>query len=60
MLCLHDELLLHVPAASADAAATLLVDCLDETAARWAAAGSTARVRFVADVAVIERWSDAK
>ena len=57
VLCLHDELLLHVPAAAAEDAAKLLVDCLAETASRWSAAAS---VRFVADVAVIKRWSDAK
>jgi DNA polymerase-1 len=57
VLCLHDELLVHVPADSADAAAGLLRTCLDETAGRWAAATP---VRFVADVSIIERWSDAK
>jgi DNA polymerase-1 len=57
VLCLHDELLLQVPIATADDAAVLLLSCLDETATRWAAATP---VRFVADVSVIERWSDAK
>jgi DNA polymerase-1 len=57
VLCLHDELLLQVPVAAADDAAALLVSCLAETAARWAVATP---VRFVADVSVIERWSDAK
>jgi DNA polymerase-1 len=57
VLCLHDELLLHVPAESADGAAELLRTCLDETAARWVVATP---VRFVADVSIVERWSDAK
>ncbi|MBI5088767.1 MAG: DNA polymerase I, partial [Actinobacteria bacterium] len=57
VLCLHDELLVHTPLDQADAVAALLVDCLGEAAHRWAADRS---VRFVADVAVITRWSDAK
>jgi DNA polymerase-1 len=57
VLCLHDELLLHVPAEQADAAARLLVDALDATA-HWWAAGSA--VRFVADVSVVQSWADAK
>ena len=57
VLCLHDELLLHVPTAQAGAAARLLVDALDATA-HWWAAGSA--VRFVADVAVVQSWADAK
>lgn len=57
VLCLHDELLLHVPSAVADDAAQLVVDALDGTA-HWWAAGS--RVRFVADVSVVASWADAK
>jgi DNA polymerase-1 len=57
VLCLHDELLLHVPEVSAEDTATLLHDALDRTAARWAAGSG---VRFVADVSVLPRWSDAK
>jgi DNA polymerase I len=56
VLCLHDELLLHVPEADADEAAGLLVEALDATA-RWWAAGSG--VRFVADVTVAQSWADA-
>jgi DNA polymerase-1 len=58
VLCLHDELLLHTPERHADAAAELVRDCLDEASTRWAPA--TAHVRFVADVSVIRRWSEAK
>jgi len=57
VLCLHDELLLHVPVAHDDAAARLLDDCLQESAHRWA---PDASVRFVAEINVIRRWSDAK
>ncbi|CAN5243389.1 bifunctional 3'-5' exonuclease/DNA polymerase [soil metagenome] len=56
VLCLHDELLLHVPTAQADAAAQLLVDALGATA-HWWAAGSD--VRFVADVSVVQSWAEA-
>ncbi|WP_202805710.1 DNA polymerase [Actinopolymorpha alba] len=57
VLCLHDELLLHVPVAHADAAADLLTRSLASTTALWAAGSG---VRFVADVAVVQRWSEAK
>ncbi|MEO8889285.1 MAG: DNA polymerase [Jatrophihabitantaceae bacterium] len=58
VLCLHDELLVHAPRERADAVADLLRVCLNETAGRWQA-GHTS-VRFVADISVLERWSDAK
>ena len=57
VLCLHDELLLQVPEASAGEAVILVRSCLASTAGRWAA-GST--VRFVADVSVVTCWADAK
>ncbi len=57
VLCLHDELLVHVPERAATTVAALLRDSLDRTAARWAAGSE---VRFVADVSVVRRWSDAK
>ena len=57
VLCLHDELLVHVPEANADDAAALVADCLDETAHRWS---PTTPVRLVADLSVIPTWSDAK
>ncbi len=56
VLCLHDELLLHVPAPSADAAAALLTDALHATAAWWTGG---APVRFVADVRVADTWASA-
>jgi len=56
VLCLHDELLLHVPMSCADEAAALLLGSL-ATTARWWAAGS--RVRFVAEVSVATSWADA-
>ncbi|MEZ0164879.1 DNA polymerase [Kineococcus sp. LSe6-4] len=57
VLCLHDELLLHVPGPDAHRAAELLRVALQQTATRWA---SGSGVRFVADVAVVRRWSEAK
>jgi DNA polymerase-1 len=57
VLCLHDELLVHAPVEHGDAVAQLVADCLREAAHRWAPDDS---VRFIADVSVIERWSDAK
>ncbi|NIZ91674.1 DNA polymerase [Kineococcus rubinsiae] len=57
VLCLHDELLLHVPRDDADAAVALLHTALAQTAHRWAAGSG---VRFVAEVAVVRRWSEAK
>ena len=57
VLCLHDELLLHVPARSSDDAVTILRETLQQTAAHWA---SGSGVRFVADVGVMQRWSEAK
>ena len=57
VLCLHDELLLHVPTEHAESAVELLHDCLGEAAHRWTSGGP---VRFVADVTTIARWSDAK
>jgi DNA polymerase family A len=57
VLCLHDELLVHAPADDGAAAARLVGECLQEAVHRWAPDDS---VRFVADIAVIPRWSDAK
>jgi DNA polymerase-1 len=57
VLCLHDELLVHAPAATGAEVAELLERCLQEAARRWAPGTP---VRFVADIAVIARWSDAK
>ena len=57
VLCLHDELLLQVPEAQADDAVRLLHDALGSVASHWAAGSG---VRFVADVSVVQRWSEAK
>ncbi len=57
VLGLHDELLVHAPADRAEDVARLLVQCLDEAAARWSPMEG---VRFVADISVVDRWSDAK
>jgi DNA polymerase-1 len=57
VLCLHDELLVHVAEGNAPATATLLEECLQEAAARWAPGSG---VRFTADISVLTHWSDAK
>ncbi|HEV7172156.1 DNA polymerase [Pedococcus sp.] len=57
VLCLHDELLVHVPAEQAEETRRRLLVALDDSARRWS--GTTA-VRFVADASVIHRWSEAK
>jgi DNA polymerase-1 len=57
VLCLHDELLLHVPLPAADEAVALLHAALEATSRRWAGGMP---VRFVAEVAVVHRWSEAK
>jgi DNA polymerase-1 len=60
VLCLHDELLVHTSEGDAPAASAVVNDALDETAARWLQLDWLTDVRFVADVCVIRRWSDAK
>lgn len=57
VLCLHDELLVEAPIEAGDAVARALGDCLQEAARRWAPGSS---VRFVADVSILRRWSEAK
>lgn len=55
VLCLHDELIVHVPDDRAADASTLLVDALAEAAYRWSPQPD---VRFVADVSTVHRWSE--
>jgi DNA polymerase family A len=57
VMCLHDELLVHVSEEHADLAARLVADCLEETALRWAPRG---KVRFIADIGIVRCWADAK
>jgi DNA polymerase-1 len=57
VLCLHDELLVHVPAERAEQAAGLVDACLTEATRRWAPGG---KVRFIADITVAGSWADAK
>jgi DNA polymerase I len=57
VLCLHDELLVHAPAADGAAVAALVDECLRETAARWAPGSG---VRFISDTRVVPVWADAK
>jgi DNA polymerase-1 len=57
VLCLHDELLVHVPEEHAEQTRERLVRALDDSARRWT---GSEQVRFVADASVIRRWSEAK
>jgi DNA polymerase-1 len=57
VLCLHDELLILAPASAADEVAGLVHRTLDDVGAAWAPSRG---VRFVADVRVVQRWSEAK
>ena len=57
VLCLHDELLVHVPERQAAGAAQEVERSLATAARAWA---NTDQVRFVADTSVIRRWSEAK
>ena len=57
VMCLHDELLVHCPVGRADQVSDLLDDALQAVGSRWAAGRG---VRFVADISVVDRWSDAK
>jgi len=57
VLCLHDELLVHVPESAAHETAAAVTAALHDSARRWA---GTDAVRFVADVSVIRTWDEAK
>jgi len=57
VLCLHDELLVHVPIEAADEAAAAVDAALIASARRWTGSST---VRFVCDTSIIARWSDAK
>ncbi|MDE9366123.1 DNA polymerase [Luteipulveratus sp. YIM 133132] len=57
VLCLHDELVLHVPHEHADEGVRVVHGALKSAAHHWSGG---APVRFVADVSVVHRWSEAK
>ena len=57
VLCLHDELLVHVPSDRAAAAADMVAEAVNEAAHYWSPRPD---VRFVVDVSVVKRWSEAK
>ncbi len=57
VLCLHDELLVQAPAGRAEEAASAVTESLQEAAFYWSPRSD---VRFLADVSVIRRWSEAK
>jgi DNA polymerase-1 len=57
VLCLHDELLVQCPVDVGDEVLDSMQSALTEAAARWSPHRD---VRFVADVRLVSRWSDAK
>ena len=57
VLCLHDELLVHVPIGAAEETAAAVDAALVASARRWTGSDT---VRFVSDTSIIARWSDAK
>lgn len=57
VLCLHDELILHVPEPQAEHAAATVASSLAEASGRWFRGSE---VRFVAEVQVVQSWADAK
>lgn len=57
VLCLHDELLVHVPREHAEQAAAAVDRALTDAARRWLGGE---QVRFVADTSIVRRWSEAK
>ena len=57
VLCLHDELLVHVPESRSAAAAAAVEAALERASRTWA---GTDQVRFVADTSIVRRWSEAK
>ncbi|WP_426560491.1 DNA polymerase [Angustibacter sp. McL0619] len=57
VLCLHDEVLVQAPQERADDVVALLHGTLQSVGAAWAPGTG---VRFVADVRVVHRWSEAK
>ncbi len=57
VLCLHDELLVHVPAEHSNDVAALVADAVTEAAHYWSPEPT---VRFIADVSVVKSWAEAK
>lgn len=57
VLCLHDELLVHVATAEAERTAAMVEDAVHEAARYWSPRSD---VRFVVDVSVVSLWSEAK
>mgnify|MGYP001792317402 CR=1 FL=1 len=56
VLCLHDELLVHVPVVQAADCAQLLESSLQSVSAWW---GAGSGVRFVADIGIGASWPAA-
>ena len=62
VLCLHDELVVHCPSEHANDVSKIVSSAVDEAAHYWSPQkrSESLAVRFVADVSIIERWSEAK
>jgi len=57
VLCLHDELLVHVPTEHSEEVATLVAEAVSEAAHYWSPEPT---VRFIADVSIVKSWAEAK
>jgi DNA polymerase-1 len=57
VLCLHDELLVRAPEPTAERTLEIVGSTLASTARLWFPGG---RVRFVVDLRILRRWSEAK
>ncbi len=57
VLCLHDELLIHTPSENAQDVAAMVHSAVDQAAFHWS---PSPEVRFLANVSIIDRWSEAK
>ena len=57
VLCLHDELLVQVADEHAEACADMIAEAVNEAAHYWS---PRPEVRFIADVSIVKRWSEAK
>jgi DNA polymerase I len=57
VLCLHDEVLIHVPIERGVVVAQLLEEALPQAAKRWM---PKSNVRYVAKASLLQSWSEAK
>jgi DNA polymerase-1 len=57
VLCLHDELLVHVPEQHAAVGSEMVIDALREAAHRWSPHPD---VRYLAETSIVRNWAEAK